>query len=83
LQDPKTRPAASSRDKGNTAQPIKLKIKVSIGAIKNIIMLELLGKIASSTNNFNPSAKGCNIEQQSIDEDKAFRVNLWLLLGTL
>ena len=23
------------------------------------------------------------IEQQSIDEDKAFRVNLWLLLGTL
>jgi hypothetical protein len=24
-----------------------------------------------------------SIEQQSIDEDKAFRVNLWLLLGTL
>jgi hypothetical protein len=23
------------------------------------------------------------IEQQLIDEDKAFRVNLWLLLGTL
>jgi hypothetical protein len=47
-------------DKGKTAQPIKLKIKVSIGAIKNMLILELLGNIVSFTNNFKPSAKGCN-----------------------
>ena len=30
-----------------------------------------------------PKGGSIAIEQQSIDEDKAFRVNLWLLLGTL
>lgn len=53
-------------DKGRTAQPIKLKIKVNIGAIKNIIILELLGKIVSFTNNFNPSANGCNKPKKPI-----------------
>ena len=47
-------------DNGITAQPIKLKIKVIIGAIKKIVKLELLGIIVSLTNNFKPSANGCN-----------------------
>jgi hypothetical protein len=53
-------------DKGKTAQPIKLKINVNIGAIKNTIILELLGKIVSFTNSFNPSANGCNKPKKPI-----------------
>ena len=53
-------------DKGKTAQPIKLKINVNIGAIKNIIILELLGNIVSFTNSFNPSANGCNKPKKPI-----------------
>ena len=45
-------------EKGITAQPIKLKTNVSMGAIKNTDILELLGKIVSLTNNFKPSARG-------------------------
>jgi len=47
-------------DNGKTAQPTKLSIKVSIGAIRNRTILELLGKIVSFTKSFNPSANGCN-----------------------
>ncbi len=47
-------------EKGITAQFIKLNIKVEIGAIINIILLALLGIIVSFSNNFNPSANGCN-----------------------
>ena len=53
-------------DKGKTAQPIKLKIKVNIGAIKNITIFELLGKIVSLTNSFSPSANGCNRPKKPI-----------------
>lgn len=53
-------------EKGKTAQPIKLKTKVSIGAIKNILILELLGNIVSFTNNFNPSANGCSKPKKPI-----------------
>ena len=47
-------------DKGNTAQPIKLSIKVNIGATRNKTILELLGKIVSFTKSFKPSANGCS-----------------------
>lgn len=53
-------------DKGKTAQPIKLKIKVNIGAIKNITIFELLGKIVSLTNSFRPSANGCSRPKKPI-----------------
>lgn len=53
-------------DRGKTAQPIRLKIKVSIGAIKNILILELLGNIVSFTNNFSPSANGCSNPRKPI-----------------
>ena len=53
-------------DKGSTAQPIKLKIKVNIGATKNMIILELLGKIVSLANNLSPSANGCNKPKKPI-----------------
>ena len=46
-------------DKGITAHPIKLKIKVKLGAIKKIFVLVLVGKVVSLVNNFKPSAKGC------------------------
>ena len=53
-------------DKGKTAQPIKLKTNVNIGAIKNILILELLGKIVSFTNSFSPSANGCSKPKKPI-----------------
>ena len=35
-------------------------MNVSKGAITKVVLLELLGVIASLTNNLKPSAKGCN-----------------------
>lgn len=46
--------------KGITHQLIKLSVKVSIGALINKSVLELLGIIDSFKTSFNPSAKGCN-----------------------
>ena len=46
--------------KGITAQPIKLKIKVIMGASMKSVVFALLGKILSLANNFNPSANGCS-----------------------
>ena len=45
---------------GTTVQPIKLKTKVSIGATRNKVPLEVAGIVVSLTNNFRPSAKGCS-----------------------
>ena len=47
-------------EKGITAHPIKLNKKDNTGASKKIARFELLGKVVSLTNNFNPSAKACN-----------------------
>lgn len=46
--------------KGITAHPIKLNIKVRIGATMNIAKLALLGKTVSFKRSFKPSHKGCN-----------------------
>ena len=42
------------------AQLIKLNIKDNIGASIKTTRFELLGKVVSFTNNFNPSARACN-----------------------
>ena len=52
--------------KGITTQPIKERANVKTGANIKIIKLELLGKIVSFKNNFNPSAKGCKIPKNPI-----------------
>ncbi len=61
-------------DRGRTAQPIKLKIKVSIGAIKNILIVELLGNIVSFTNSFSPSPNGCSKPRKPITFGPFFSV---------
>lgn len=46
--------------KGITAHPIKLKVKVRMGAAMNMAKLAPLGKTVSFNKSFKPSAKGCN-----------------------
>jgi hypothetical protein len=53
-------------ENGITAQLIKLKIKVRIGANKNMLVVELLGSIVSFANNFKPSASGCSKPKKPI-----------------
>jgi hypothetical protein len=48
---------------GITAQPLKLKIKVKIGAKINKPLLERVGIIISFITSFKPSAKGCSKPQ--------------------
>jgi len=48
---------------GITAQPVKLKTKVKIGAKTNKPLLERVGTIISLMTNFKPSAKGCSKPQ--------------------
>lgn len=47
------------KSKGNTIHEKILRVKVSIGAIRNIIKFEELGIIVSLPINLKPSAKAC------------------------
>ena len=48
------------KEKGMTTQPNKLKNRVRTGAITKPNVLAFVGITVSFSNNFNPSAKGCN-----------------------
>jgi hypothetical protein len=49
---------------GNTAQFIKLKVNVNIGANTNNRTFDFLGIIISFITNFKPSANGCSKPQK-------------------
>jgi hypothetical protein len=51
------------KQKGITAQPNKLKKRVIIGEITKANVFAFVGITVSFTNNFKPSAKGCNKPQ--------------------
>jgi hypothetical protein len=46
--------------KGTTAQPVKLRKNVNIGAKIKLKVFAFVGITDSFNNNFKPSAKGCN-----------------------
>jgi hypothetical protein len=54
----------NSGPKGSTAQFIKLKVNVNIGANINNITFDFLGIVISFITNFKPSANGCNNPQK-------------------
>ena len=45
---------------GITAQPIRARTKVTIGAIRNTTLLAPVGTMVSLTNSLRPSARGCS-----------------------